>query len=103
MGLADTFNALSDHVRRSILTMLKTEALTAGVIACRLSISPAALSYHLSQLKKADLLTEYKVKNYVYYELNSTLFDELILWIKQFENKERTDKQNVAAHMKEWV
>ena len=86
MGLADTFKALSDPLRRSILLMLKSGSMTAGEIAEKLNITPAALSYHLTQLKKADLLIEYKVKNYIYYELNATLFDELIIWIKQFEN-----------------
>ncbi len=86
MGLADTFKALSDPLRRSILMMLKSGVMTAGEIAEKLDITPAALSYHLTQLKKADLLIEYKVKNYIYYELNATLFDELIIWVKQFEN-----------------
>ena len=85
MGLPDTFKALSDPLRREILLLLKTRALSAGEIAASLNISPAALSYHLSLLKKADLVMEYKQKNYIYYELNATLFQELILWLKQFE------------------
>lgn len=84
MGLADTFKALSDLNRREILMMLKNGKLTAGEISEKLNMSPAALSYHLNQLKKADLVIEYKHKNFIYYDLNTTLFDELVIWLKQF-------------------
>lgn len=64
--------------------MLKDGRLNAGEIAERLSVTPAALSYHLKLLKGADLIMEYKSKNFIYYELNTTVLDELILWIEQF-------------------
>ena len=50
-------------------------------------IAPAALSYHLKLLKNADLISEYKEKNFVYYEINTTVFDELIIWVNQFGGK----------------
>ncbi len=78
------FKVLSDKQRRDILVMLKEGRMSAGEIAENLGITPAALSYHLKQLKKAELVMEYKSKNYVFYEINTTVFDELILWIKQF-------------------
>ena len=84
MALADTFKALSDAQRREILTMLRGERMNAGEIAERLSLAPAALSYHLKLLKKADLVIEYKEKNFVYYELNTSIFEDLIIWMKQF-------------------
>lgn len=84
MGLADTFKAMGEPLRREILIMLKPGRMTAGEIAEQLDISPAALSYHLKLLKKADLVMEYKYKNFIYYELNTTVFDELIIWMKQF-------------------
>ncbi len=84
MGLADLFKVLSDQQRREILIMLKEGHMTAGDIAIKLDITPAALSYHLKLLKKADLVMEYKQKNFVYYELNTTVFNDLIVWIKQF-------------------
>lgn len=58
--------------------------MTAGEIAEKLDITPAALSYHLKLLKQADLIMEYKYKNFIYYELNTTIFNELVIWIKQF-------------------
>ncbi|MBQ7004150.1 MAG: winged helix-turn-helix transcriptional regulator [Oscillospiraceae bacterium] len=84
MGLAETFKALSDPQRREILTMLRSGRMNAGEIAERLGVTAAALSYHLKLLKKADLVMEYKEKNFVYYELNTSVFDEMILWMKQF-------------------
>ena len=87
MGEANIFKVLADSQRREILTMLKEERLNAGEIAERLQITPAALSYHLKLLKSADLISEYKEKNFIYYEINTTVFDELILWINQFGGK----------------
>lgn len=88
MGLHDTFKALSDPLRRQILMILREGERSAGDIASELNITPAALSYHLNLLKKADLLMEYKHKNYIYYQLNTTLFDELVMWLKQFGGEE---------------
>ncbi len=84
MGELNIFKVLSDKQRRDILVMLKDGRMSAGVIAERLNITPAALSYHLKLLKNADLVMEYKNKNYVYYEINTTVLDELILWVSQF-------------------
>ncbi len=88
MGIAETFKALSDPQRRELLTLLRDGRLNAGELAEKLNITPAALSYHLKLLKKADLVMEYKEKNFVYYELNTTVFDEMIMWMKQFGGNE---------------
>ena len=84
MGEYNIFKVLADEQRRDILLMLKKGRMSAGEIAEQLNISPAALSYHLKQLRGADLVMEYKHKNFIYYEINVTVFEELILWIKQF-------------------
>lgn len=84
MGEYNLFKVLADDQRREILVMLKNGRMSAGEIADALNITPAALSYHLKQLKGADLVMEYKQKNFIYYEINATVFEELILWIKQF-------------------
>ncbi|MBO4342831.1 MAG: winged helix-turn-helix transcriptional regulator [Clostridia bacterium] len=84
MGENNIFKVLSDSQRREILVMLKGGRLSAGEIAEKLGITPAALSYHLKLLKGADLVMEYKSKNFIYYEINTSVFDELILWIEQF-------------------
>lgn len=84
MGEYNLFKVLADEQRREILVMLKGGRMSAGEIAEALDITPAALSYHLKQLKGADLVMEYKHKNFIYYEINATVFQELILWVQQF-------------------
>lgn len=84
MSEYNLFKVLADEQRREILVMLKSGRMSAGEIAEELNMTPAALSYHLKQLKGADLVMEYKHKNFIYYEINATVFEELILWIKQF-------------------
>jgi DNA-binding transcriptional ArsR family regulator len=84
MSDTNIFKVLSDKQRRDILVMLKHGRMNAGEIAERLGVTPAALSYHLKLLKAADLVMEYKQKNYIYYEINTSVFDELILWVGQF-------------------
>lgn len=84
MSELNIFKVLSDKQRRDILVMLKDGKMSAGEIAEKLDILPAALSYHLKLLKNADLIMEYKDKNFIYYEINTSVFEELILWVKQF-------------------
>jgi len=88
LGFPETFKALSDPVRREILVMLRAGKLSAGEIAGAFEISGATISYHLSQLKKAGLITESKYKNFIYYELNASVFEEIMLWFSQFGGKE---------------
>ncbi|MCQ2497042.1 MAG: autorepressor SdpR family transcription factor [Lachnospiraceae bacterium] len=87
MSETNIFKVLADSQRRDILVMLREGRLNAGEISEKLKITPAALSYHLKLLKNADLISEYKEKNYIYYEINTTVFDDLILWINQFGGK----------------
>ena len=94
MAISDTLKAFSDPLRQQIMLLLKEQKMTAGDLARELNITPAALSYHLKMLKKADLLLEYKDKNYIWYEINTTLFDELIMWLSQFGGKYE-EKNNV--------
>ena len=84
MSIGDTLKVLSDPVRREILQLLKKERMTAGSIAEAVGMTPAALSYHLKLLKKAEFVLEYKDKNFIWYEINTTVFDEIIMWLQQF-------------------
>ncbi len=94
MSFAETFKALSDPVRRDILVMLRQGKMTAGDIAKEFQLTNATVSYHLSQLKKADLLVETRVKNYIFYELNTSVFEEVMLWISQFaERKDNNENE----------
>lgn len=94
MSFAATFKALSDPVRRDILVMLRNGKMTAGDIAKEFELTGATVSYHLSQLKKADLLYETKVKNYIYYEVNTSVFEEVMLWISQFSQRSDNHEDN---------
>ena len=85
MGFQETFKALSDPVRRDILVMLKQGKKSAGEIGEKFDMTGATISYHLSILKKADLVRESKFKNFVYYELNTSVFEEIMLWFSQFD------------------
>lgn len=87
MGFQETFKALADPVRREILMMLKEGRMSAGEIAGRFDMTQATISYHLVQLKKADLVCETKYKNFVYYDVNVSVFEEIMLWMKQFGGK----------------
>ncbi|MCM1046853.1 MAG: autorepressor SdpR family transcription factor [Clostridiales bacterium] len=84
MSETNIFKVLSDKQRRDILVMLRDGRLNAGEISQKLGVTPAALSYHLKLLKGANLIMEYKSGNFIYYEINTTVFDELILWVEQF-------------------
>lgn len=85
MGFQETFKALSDPVRREILMMLRDNKMSAGEIASKFDMTAATISYHLSQLKKAGLIFETKQKNFVFYEINVSVFEEIMIWISGFQ------------------
>lgn len=85
MSFAETFKALSDPVRRDILTLLRKGTLSAGDIGSHFDMTGATISYHLSILKKADLVFENKQKNFIYYELNTSVLEEVMLWLAELK------------------
>ena len=87
MGFAETFKALSDPVRREILLLLRKGRLSAGEIGSHFDMTGATISYHLSILKKADLVFETREKNYIYYGLNTSVVEEVILWLSQLKEE----------------
>lgn len=87
MGLSETLKAISDPVRRDIITMLKDGKKSAGEIAEHFNLTNATVSYHLKKLKVAELVVETKYKNYIYYDLNISVFEEILVWINQFGGK----------------
>ena len=89
MALNETLKAISDPVRRDILQMLKSGRKSAGEIAEHFNLTGATGSYHLAKLKSADLIAEQKYKNYIYYELNASVFEEVLTWIYTFGGDKR--------------
>ena len=85
VAVSEVLAALADENRRNILLKLKEGKISSGDLAVFLNMTPQALSYHLSKLKKADLIYETKYKNFIYYELNLTILDEAIMWINQLK------------------
>lgn len=81
MSFANSFKALADPDRRKILELLKSGSMSAGDIASNFDTTSATVSYHLKVLKQADLIFERKEKNFIYYELNVTVLESIILWI----------------------
>ena len=79
--MSETLKAISDPVRRNILEMLKEEKKSAGELASEFNLSGATVSYHLTQLKKAGLILESRHKNFIYYELNASVLEEVLVWI----------------------
>ena len=89
MGMSETLKAISDPVRRDILELLKKKRMSAGEIAEKFNLTQATVSYHLSQLKKAELIEESKWKNYIYYELSVSVFEDVLTWIYGLGGKKK--------------
>lgn len=87
MAINEVLAALADDTRRRILLKLKEGKINSGDLAAALHMTPQALSYHLSKLKKADLIYETRYKNFIYYELNLSILDEAIIWIPQLKGE----------------
>ena len=92
MGFAETFKALSDTARRDILVLLKQERLSAGEIGNHFDMTGATISYHLSILKKAGLVDEQREKNFIYYELNTSVVEEVMLWLSDLKGGQKNGK-----------
>ncbi len=87
--LADTFKAMGDETRREILRLLRSGAMTAGDIAAHFDMSAATVSHHLNVLKGAELISDERRGKYIYYALNASVFEEMILWLRGFKEGER--------------
>lgn len=92
MGFAETFKALSHPIRREILELLKSEPLSAGDIASHFDLTGATISHHLSVLKKAGLVIERREKNFIYYELCTSVLEDIMTWFADL--KERSGDEN---------
>ena len=87
MGLQQTLKALSDPTRREILNLLKSGKRSAGEITEHFDITTAAISRHLSVLKEADLIEDTREGKFIYYELNASVLEEILLWVSQLKGE----------------
>lgn len=89
MGIQNTMKALSDPIRREILEMLKSGRLSAGEIGEKFPVSGAAVSKHLSVLKEADLIRDTREGKFIFYELNASVLEEVLLWLAGLKGEEK--------------
>lgn len=93
MGLQQTLKALADPIRRDILNLLKNGRMSAGEITSHFSVTAASISRHLSVLKDADLVRDTREGQFIFYELNASVLEEIMLWL--------TDLKGDGDHVKE--
>ena len=81
MGIQNTLKALSDPIRREILNLLKANRMSAGEIASHFPVTDASISRHLSVLREADLIRDTREGKFIYYDLNVSVLEEVMLWL----------------------
>ena len=91
MGLQNTLKALADPIRREILNLLKNGPLSAGEIVDHFSVTGASISRHLSVLKEADLIRDRREGKFIYYDLNASVLEEIMLWITDLKGESDHD------------
>ena len=89
MAMQDTLRALADPTRREILTLLRAGPLTAGLISERFPVSAAGISPHFSVVKRAGLVRDQREGKYIYYELNASVLEEILLWLTTLKGEEK--------------
>lgn len=93
MALQNTLKALADPIRREILNLLKKGRMSAGEIADRFPVTGASISRHLSVLKDADLIRDSRDGKFIYYELNASVLEEIMLWITDLKGDAENDSE----------
>ena len=93
MGLQHTLRALADPIRRDILNMLKSGKMSAGDISDNFPVTAASISRHLSVLKDADLIRDNREGKFIFYELNTSVLEEIMLWITALKGDIDDDKK----------
>ena len=91
MGLQQTLKALSDPIRREILNLLKKGSLSAGDISSHFDVTDASISRHLSVLKEADLIRDTREGKFIFYELNASVLEEILLWVQNLKGEGKND------------
>ncbi len=87
MGLQNTMRALADPIRREILNLLKDGTMSAGDIANHFDVTAASISRHLSVLKDADLIRDKRDGKFIFYELNTSVLEEILLWVSDLKGE----------------
>ena len=91
MSLQNTLRALSDPIRREILGMLKNGRMSAGDIGAQFEVTGASISRHLSVLREADLIRDSREGKFIFYELNTSVLEDIMLWITNLKGEKEND------------
>lgn len=91
MGIQNTMRALADPIRREILALLKSGRMSAGEIAEHFDVTGASISRHLSVLREADLIRDAREGKFIYYELTTSVLEEILLWVKNLKGDKSDD------------
>ncbi len=92
MGIQQTMRALSDPIRREILTLLKGGRMSAGDITAHFDVTGASISRHLSVLKEADLIRDERDGKFIFYQLNASVLEEILWWISDLKGENNNDE-----------
>ena len=93
MSLQNTLRALADPIRREILNLLKAGRMSAGEISDRFPVTGASISRHLSVLKEADLIRDTREGKFIYYDLNASVLEEILLWVQELKGANDHDQE----------
>lgn len=93
MGLQQTLRALADPIRREILDLLRKGRMSAGEITDHFPVTAASISRHLSVLKEADLIRDQREGKFIFYELNASVLEEIILWVTKLRGDDEHDEE----------
>ena len=93
LALQDTMRALADPIRRDILNMLKSGRMSAGDICAHFDVTGASVSRHLSVLREADLIRDTREGKFIFYEINTSVLEDVILWIAVLKGDSENDKK----------
>ncbi len=93
MGIQKTMKALADPIRREILNMLKAGRMSAGDITEHFDVTAASISRHLSVLKEADLIRDAREGKFIFYELNASVLEEILLWVTDLKGESHDDQE----------
>lgn len=92
MGLQKTLRALADPIRREILDLLRGGRMSAGEITEHFDVTAAAISRHLSVLKEADLIRDTREGKFIYYDLNASVLEEILIWIAELKGERNNEE-----------
>ena len=93
MSLQNTLRALADPIRREILNLLKAGRMSAGEISDQFPVTGASISRHLSVLKEADLIRDTREGKFIYYDLNASVLEEILLWVQELKGANDHDQE----------